>query len=297
MRIAILCVVLLAGIRSYGQGYIGYKYVSASTLKDEWDNKYGSGNMQAVSGAYTFPLSVKRNEAGQLSKWSISLSGIYATLSNDGQASGLNPPDILNGSLSLSYLCPLSKRWSLSASIGGGIYAPTDDISFKSILGSGGILFIYRFSDTFLGGLGAGVSNSYGVPMAMPMFYLSWRKTGRWAFKIDLSNTLCMSVSVRPIPQISIELAALEVDGMSAVVNVEGKDKIYYCAMLSSSLYASLQVAKGISLYGGFGGNWVRAIKLTDRSLKGFADGFKDEHDGKEYRPALRVVAGIRYGF
>ena len=98
MRIVILCIVLLVGCRSYGQGYIGYKYVSASTLKDEWDNEYGSGNMQVVSGAYTFPLSVKRNEAGQLSKWSVSLSGTYATLSNDGQASGLNPPDILNGS-------------------------------------------------------------------------------------------------------------------------------------------------------------------------------------------------------
>ena len=297
MKVAILCITLLACCQCYGQGHIGYKHISTSTLKDEWENEYGAGNMQVISGNYTFPLSEKRNQTGQLSLWSINLSGIYALLSNNGQASKLNPKDIFNGSLNLSYLCPLSGRWSLVASIGGGVYAPSYELSFKSILANGGVLFIYRFSDTFSGGIGAGVSNSYGVPMAMPMIYLSWRKTGRWGFKIDMASGLYMAVSMRLGKKIAMELAALEVDGMSAVVDVEGKSKIYSCAMLSSTLYVSFQVAKEVCLYGGFGGNWARMIKFTERSLKGFVDSFKEEHDGREYCPALRVSAGVRYGF
>lgn len=121
-------------VYSYGQGYISYDYMSASTLKDEFGNKYGSGNMQILSGGYNIPISVKHNDRGQLIAWTTNVYGAYGTLSNQGQAKDLNPDNILNGSLNIMHIRPISKRWSFIASIGGGVYAPTNEISAKSIL-------------------------------------------------------------------------------------------------------------------------------------------------------------------
>ncbi len=282
--------------RSYGQGYISYDYASASTLKDEAGNRYGSGDMQIVSGGYNIPLSMKRNDRQQLTAWSASVYGAYGTFSNRGQAKDLNPDNIVNGSLNLSHIRPLSERWSAIASIGAGVYAPANEISAKSILANGGFIFVYKLNKNMNIGVGAGLTNSYGVPMILPMLYFNWMQTGRYEFKVDMSSGLKISASTWLGERIKIELAALEMDGMSAVMKVDGKSKIYSTVMLKSYISPSFQVTKRTNLYLGVGGNWVRGISMSDRSLKGFFNNFKDDDD-PEFGVALRLTAGLRYKF
>lgn len=284
-------------VYGYGQGYIRYDYMSASKLKDDWGNKYGSGNMQMCSGGYNIPLSVKYNEKEQLIAWSANLYGAYGILSNRGQAEDLNPDRILNGSINILHRRPLSERWSLIASVGGGIYAPTDEITIKSILANGGVIFVYKLNKNMNIGVGAGLTNSYGVPMVLPMIYLNWQKMSKYEFKIDMSSGLKVSASTYLNKRMKIELVALEMDGMSAVTQIEEKSKIYSTIMLKSYISPSFYFNKKTSFYIGVGGNWVRGISLSDRSLKGFFDSFKEENNSKEFGVALNLTTGFRYSF
>lgn len=284
-------------VYTYGQGYISYDYVSASTLKDEFGNKHGSGNMQILSGGYNIPLSVKYNDREQLIAWTTNIYGAYATLSNQGQAKSLNPDNILNGSVNISHIRPISERWTFIASIGGGVYAPVNEISTKSILANGGIVFVYKLNKNMNIGIGAGLTNSYGVPMVLPMIYLSWQKRSKYEFKIDMSSGLKISAATWFNKRIKVEFAALEMDGISAVTQIEGKSKIYSTVMLKSYISPSFHVNEKMNFYVGIGGNWVRGISISDRSLKGFLDSFKEDNDSHEFGVALRLTTGFRYRF
>lgn len=281
----------------YGQGYISYDYMSASPLKDEFGNKYGSGDMQILSGSYNIPLSVKVNDKKQSTAWTTTIRCTYATLSNQGQAIDLNPDNLLNGSLNISHIRPISTRWSFIASIGGGVYAPANEISIKSILANGVVVFIYKLNNNMNIGIGAGLTNSYGIPMVMPMIYLSWQKMSKYEFKIDMSSGLKISASTWLNKKIKVELAALEMDGMSAVMKIEEKSKIYSTVMLKSDISSSYHINKKIVFYTGIGGNWMRGISISDRSLKGFINSFKEDNDNLSFRVAFRLTAGFRYCF
>ncbi len=284
-------------VNSYGQGRISYDYISGSTLKDKLGNKYGSGNMQILSGSYNIPLSIKYNDRKQLTAWNAYIYGAYSTLSNQGEAKDFNPGNILNGSLNISHIRPLSEKWSFIASAGGGIYAPAGEISAKSILANGGIVFVYRLNQNVNIGIGAGLTNSYGVPMVLPMLYFNWQKMSKYEFKIDMSSGLKISAATWLNKRIKVEFTALEMDGMSAVTTIEGKSKIYSTVMLKSYISPSFRINEKTNFFLGIGGNWVRGISISDRSLKGFIDSFKEDDDNPEFGVALRLTAGFQYSF
>lgn len=138
--------VILPGL-SYGQGYISSDYMPASTLKDDAGNKYGSGDLLILSGRYTLPFSVRHNEKGQVTAWSATLNCSYGILNNKGPAKELNPDNILNSSLNISHIRPLSDRWSIIASLGAGVYASPNEITMKSVLANGAVVFVYKEVD------------------------------------------------------------------------------------------------------------------------------------------------------
>lgn len=292
----LILLLLVSSIYSYGQGYFSYDYISASKLKDELGNRYGSGDMQVWSGGYMIPLSMRNNERGQMTAWSANINIAYALLDNKGDAKSLNPDNMLNGSISLMNIRPIGKRWSMMAVLGGGVYASTSEISTKSILANGGVVFIYRLNKNVDLGIGAGVTNSYGVPMAMPMLYFSWKQSGKYNFKIDMSSGLKISASTQFNKWMRLDLVAIEMDGMSAVMNVDGKSKIHSTVMMKSYISPSFTINEHMAFYMGIGGNWVRGISITDRSLKGFFNSFKESND-PYYGVALRLSAGVRYKF
>lgn len=102
----------------FGQGYVSSEYLSSSSLRDEAGGRFGSGAMWRFSGRYTLPLSVKRNDRGQLVAWSATLNCTYASLQNEGSAAALNPDRILNTSLNVSHLRPHLRTMELDRLIG-----------------------------------------------------------------------------------------------------------------------------------------------------------------------------------
>lgn len=280
-----------------GQGYISYDYMPESSLRDDLGNKYGSGSMMVMSGRYNLPLSVRHDDKGRLVAWSATISGTYGILSNKGQADELNPDKILNASLNISHIRPLSGKWSMIASIGGGIYAPQHEVTTKSILANGGIVFVYQLRKNLDLGFGAGLTNSYGIPMILPMIYFSWRNAGRYELKVDMSSGMKVSAATWLNKRLKIELVGIDMDGMAAVMEVDGKSKIYSTVMMRSYISPSYQLGKKTSIYLGIGGNWIRGISTSDRSLKGFLDNFKGNKNDPYFGVTPRFTAGIRYGF
>ena len=152
-----------------GQGYISYDYLPESSLKDDLGNEYGSGSLMMVSGRYNLPLSVRHDDKGRLVAWSATVNAAYGVFHNKGQARELNPDNLLNASLNISHIRPLSDKWSIIASVGGGVYAPLDGVSMKTLLANGAIIFVYKLRKNLDLGIGAGLTNSYGIPMILPM--------------------------------------------------------------------------------------------------------------------------------
>jgi hypothetical protein len=125
--------------------------------------------MFKMQGGFSLPLSYKQYDNGRIKALSVSLDASYGIFNNKDIPTSLHPDKILNTTISLTYLTPISNRWSLLAVLGGGVYSDPSKITGKSILGSGGALFVYHVLDNLDIGVGVGVSNSYGVPMALPM--------------------------------------------------------------------------------------------------------------------------------
>lgn len=297
LRIAFI-LFLISPIKSLAQSYIKYDYLFSSRFKEEGKkDKLGSGDLMKISGGYTLPFSVKQNELGQVTAWSATLGGSYSILENKGMASELNPDKVLNANLNISHIRPLSRKWSLVASIGGGIYSEPDNVSWKSVLINGGVIFIYKVSNKLDVGIGAGITNSYGTPIAMPMAYLKLNLTGKYEVKIDVSNKIEIAGIAKFGDKFHLKLVAMEMDGISAVMENDGKSMIYSSVMMRSFLSPEFKFGKSSTVFLGGGAVWTRSSKLSERTLKSFWNNFKNDDDDLYFKPAGYLTLGFRYGF
>lgn len=278
------------------QGYACYDHIPTSTLMDNQGHTFGSGSMHIVSAGVNIPLSVKQDGRGRAKAWTSAIRLAYGQLDNRGEAAKMNPDDMLNGSINIQHVRPVSGRWSVGLSAGCGIYAPLNGISGKAVLANGGAVFMYRAGRNLTLGAGMGLTNSYGIPMVMPVLYLSWTTDGAFDFKIDMSTGLKVTAAKSIGKHVRMELVAMDVDGMSAVTDIEGQGHIYSTVILKSYFRPTVKLGFGTSIYLDIGGNWLRGIAVSERSLRGFLDNFKEDGDeNKRFNVTLRLAAGIRY--
>ena len=92
-----------------------------------------------------------------------------------------------------------------------------------------------------------------------------------------------------------LELTAIEMDGISSVIRIGGKSKIYSSTMMRSTLSPTFCISPKASVYLGIGGNWLRSIRISDRDFGGFLDSFRE--DGHDFGVSLRVTAGFNWSF
>lgn len=279
------------------QGYLKSDYLFSSSLKNKEGDQFGSGDLLKISGRYTLPLSVKQNSSGQISAWSATLSSSYGIFNNKNVPLNISPDKILNLNLTVSHLRPLSEKWYLIASLGTGIYSAPDAITAKSLLVNGGAIFAYHLTDNLDLGIGGGLTNSFGVPIIMPMSYVKWELTGKYEIKAEATNSMQISASAQLNDKLKMRLVAIEMDGMSSVMEIDGKSMIYSSTIMKSYLSPELKTSKNMTLYLGAGGAWIRSAKLSRRTLKGFFNTFKSDHTNLNYNSTGYLTIGFRYGF
>ncbi|WP_303013963.1 DUF6268 family outer membrane beta-barrel protein [uncultured Bacteroides sp.] len=296
-RIQFLMVLVFTAISAYGQGYVEVGHTpSRNFMEDEGGEKLGAGNMWQLKGRYTFPFLVKQNERKQPMVWSGTLNGMFSHMNNNGMAAEVNPNDILNLSFNVSHLRPISSRWYMMASFGIGLYTIPNDISFKSILANGAVIFAYKLRDNLDVGIGAGLTNSYGVPLIMPMGFLKWNMTGLYEVNMEVASSMKASVSRTFSHKFRFTLVPIDMDGMSAVVKRNEKYAIYGATRMRTYISPELKVGSQSCLYVAVGVELLHSVKVSDRSYKGFISSFKGNSSWR-FGCAFHVMAGFKYGF
>lgn len=271
-------------------------YLSRTAFTDHDDNRYGKGEMNWYKLKYIQPLSVKVNDNGEPIIWTASLNSKYARLRNYGEAAQENPDEVINAGVNITHIRPLSKKWSLIATIGAGIYSNPAEINLNNILANGGCLFIYRFNRNFSLGAGIGLTNSYGIPMVAPMMYIRWQTAGRFQFDLNISSGLRLAASTRFGKHVKLTWDMLNMDGMSSVITDDGCTRLYSSMMISSFITPEVYISSRVSLFVDGGVTIARACQTTKRKIKYMFEEQKEE-DQRSFNPAWHVGGGIRYGF
>lgn len=297
LKIAVILSWLVAVFPASAQmkASLSYDYLSTSALNDRYNNTYGDGNLSLISGRFNLPLSFKMNEKRQPTMWNATLNMKYGILDNDGEARFYNPNKIINSGITFSHIRPINNQWFMIASLGAGIYAPHDYIRLNSILANGGLVFVYTMRNYLKIGFGGGLTTSFGAPMVMPMVYVSWERKGKYQFNIDFMGRLKVSASTFINPKLKLELVGLEMDGISAVMKINGKSKIYSSTMLKSYLGATFQIDKHMGISVSAGVDWRRTAKLRDRKINELFD-FRDKTD-RYFGTSFRSTVSIHYSF
>lgn len=271
-------------------------YLTRSAFTDREETPYGKGELYRIGVKYNQPLSLKLNDRGEPIVWTASVQGALYDLRSTGEAACLNPDDILNASVNVTHIRPLSKRWCIIATLGVGIYGAPRAISLSSVLANGGCLFIYRVNDIFSIGAGVGLTNAYGTPMVVPMTYVKWSPKSRFEFDLNVSGGIKASAQTWFGRSVRLRWNILEMDGITSVIKMDGNHRLYSSMLLSSYLTPSFYLNKKLSIFIDAGVNLVRACKITDRKIKYIFEGQKEE-DKRHFRPAGKLGIGIRYGF
>ena len=260
------------------------------------DTKVGDskGSAMVYQGGINIPLSTKLNEANQPTLWSLGGGATYTRLHNKNFTEPLVIDEILNLGLNINHLRPISDRWSMMLSLGGGAYMPTTRLSqlrFKNILGNLGAIFIYHFKPNLELGGGVAFNNSFGFPMVFPAFYVNWSLNGRYMVNVDMLAGLNISAGYNFNKFFSIHIVA-EMNGQMALLEVEGKDKIFSHQYIITGLRPEFKIGNKISIPITLGINAIRPTELMDRKLKSL---FKSK--GYYFQISPYASVGLSIGF
>lgn len=268
---------------------------TCSGLENSDGEDLGSGSLLRLSGKYDQMLSRSVDEIGRPVMWMGTVQASYSELSNHGEAAELYPDEIFEASVNVTHIRPLSGRWSVIISAGVGIYTTIDDFSGKDILFNGGAMFSYHKSSNLDLGVGVGLTNSYGVPMILPIPFLKWSSLGRYEFNVMMMGRPKVSAAMRVDEQLKLNLDLIEIEGSTAVVKVDGKRKIFSQMSTKTAFRPEYKVGRSV-VNVSIGCTWQRGARITNRSLKAFFKSF-NHRSSNRFDPAWSVSAGYSYTF
>ena len=272
-------------------GRSGYR-ISEGERNERVGNSKGSA--MVYQGGVNISLSVKFNENNRPTKWSLNVGGAYVKLNNKDFTDPLVIDEILNLGVSLNHLRPLNDKWSMMAVIGGGIYMPGTNFSkmgIENILGSAGVVFIRHLRPNLDLGGGLAINNSFGFPMLFPAVYLNWKTQSKYTVKVSMIRGLEVAAGYDVNKNLGLYLIA-EMNGQTALLEQDGKKKIFSHACLVTGLRPEIKLGNKLSIPVTVGLNAWRPASITDRKLKSM---FQD----KEYyfQASLYASAGLKMGF
>lgn len=294
--VILLAMIMTATFAKAQQVEVSGGMLTSSKFKDSEHNDYGKGSMQQYNIKYTQSLSTRLSEDGRPIAWSATFASSYDRIDNSDMAAQYNPGEILNASLTVSHLRPISARWSIIASLGAGIYSAPKEICWSSVLFNGACISVYKASDAVSLGGGVGLTNAYGAPMVVPMAYLRWTTSGRTTLDLTVVNGIKAVAAHKFTTRFSLAWNILDMNALMSTVKVDDKHKIYSSMMLRSFLQPTLRLGKKSSVCLSAGTNLVRTRKLTDRSIKYM---FKPTRhaDKRHFTPSAYFALGYKYGF
>lgn len=293
----LLCMEGKAQQLSFKTEYLGSSGYYFLPPGDKPREKIGDAKGSAVvyQGAFSMPLSMKLNANNRPTAWGIGLGGSYTSLNNKNFTDHM-VSEIMNLQVGLYHLRPLNDKWSMRASVGVALLAPSADLSkirFKHVLGSGGIVFIRHLKPNLSIGGGVAINSSLGYPMIFPAVYLNWKLDGKFDVNVELVEGLDVSAGYSFNDWFKLSYA-LEMNGQAALLEKDGKDVIFSHQYIVTGFRPEIKVGKtGLSMTAMAGLNLFRPASYSDRTLKGVFAADNDYY----FSVSPYVSFGIKYNF
>lgn len=268
-------------------GSSSYRYSDGDVNKKLGDSK---GSAKAIEAGINIPLSEKLDENGRPDTWSMGIGGSYTKFNNEHFTQPLMVDEMMSLGVSLSHMKAINEKWSMVTSLGVGVFAATTDLSkigVKNVLGSLGVVFIRHLRPNLDIGGGISINNVLKFPMAFPAFYLSWRTNGKYEVNVNLDEGLSASVGYKASESFRLKFIG-EINGQIALLEQDGKDKIFSHMHLVTGLRPEFSIGKKVSIPITLGISAWRPAKITDRTFKGL---FNDQDYYFQLSPY--VSAGI----
>lgn len=251
-------------------GNSGYYYLPPGEKPKEKIGD-GKGSAMVYQGSVSIPLSVKLNENNRPTAWGVGFGGSYVSLNNKGFEDNM-VSEIMNLQVGIYHLRPLNDKWSMKASLGMGVFTPFTDlskISFKNVLGSGGVVFIRHINPNLDIGGGVALNSSLGYPMVFPAVYVKWKLDGKFDINVELVEGLEISAGYDFNDRFKLSYA-FEMNGQVALLEKDGKDMIFSHQYIVTGFRPELKLGEsGLSLTGMAGLNLYRPASYSNRTLKG----------------------------
>ncbi|HKG07565.1 MAG TPA: DUF6268 family outer membrane beta-barrel protein [Pedobacter sp.] len=290
---------VIASTNSSAQVFFKTEYFGTSRYQlTQGDSSQKIGNSKGSAMVYqagiNVPLSKSLDALNRPTMWSVSAGGAYVKLNNMNFTEPLVMDEILNIGISLNYQRPLNDRWSLKAGIGGGLFMPSKNLPqmrFRNVLGSVSAVFIRHLRPNLDLGGGLALNNFFGFPMLFPAFYLNWTTSGRYTVNVSLKDGLDVSAGYNASKNLRLNLV-MEVNGQMALLEQEGKDKIFTHQYVIFGLRPEIKFGKRVTLPLTAGLNAMRTAQINERSLKTI---FQDKEYSFQSSPY--ISAGLQVGF
>ena len=286
MKLFLYCIlffVLLSYQETNAQVYFKTEYITSSSYRGEKeDNLHAKGNLKVIQGGFRVPLSLKMDENKRPTVWAIGCSGAHATMDNKKLPKELCPSKMLNLQFGLIHSRPLNAKWSMLATVGVGLYMDNDNLSkasWNNVLGQGGVIFIRHLRPNLDLGAGVALSNTFGFPMILPAFYLTWNLEGRYDVKVSFVDAVRVSAGMHLNKYLKLSLIA-EMNGILALTEKDGKDMYFTQQYVIVGLQPEITISKSLSLAATAGITPVRSAFYSKRSLKEL---FSDDDESDPY--------------
>lgn len=132
--------------------------------------------------------------------------------------------------------------------------------------------------------------------MGLPMGYINWQLDGKYEVTVSMLENMEISGTMKMSNKVKIRLIGFELDGMSAVMDVDGKSKLFGTMSMKSGLQVDFKIGTMSSIQLTGGGNWYRDAVVVNRTIKDYFRWF-----GREYDPSFKTSGyfsiGYKYGF
>ncbi|KKB48837.1 DUF6268 family outer membrane beta-barrel protein [Parabacteroides goldsteinii] len=293
---------MLAGVficrETSAQVWLKTEYIGSSGFRDA-DNKKvgGKGDMKVIQGGVNIPVSMKMDENNHPTAWMVGLGVSYASMDNKDLSEYMES-QIFNAQLAVSYIRPLSKRWSLLASAGVGLFMNTGSLAYARwdhVMGVGMAAAIWHLRDNLDLGMGVALNTSFGYPMVFPALFVDWRLEGRYMVNVSMMDGVEISGGMQLHKLLRLKLVG-SMNGMLAFVERDGKDKIFTQQYITTGLQPELTITKSLSVPITVGLSAYRAAFYDDRTLKAMFKSMDREYD-PHFSPAFYTSIAVKYGF
>lgn len=253
--------------------------------------------MKVIQGGVNIPVSMKMDENNHPTAWMVGLGASYASMDNKDLSEYMES-QIFNAQLAVSYIRPLSKRWSLLASAGVGLFMNTGSLAYARwdhVMGVGMAAAIWHLRDNLDLGMGVALNTSFGYPMVFPALFVDWRLEGRYMVNVSMMDGVEISGGMQLHKLLRLKLVG-SMNGMLAFVEHDGKDKIFTQQYITTGLQPELTITKSLSVPITVGLSAYRAAFYDDRTLKAMFKSMDREYD-PHFSPAFYTSIAIKYGF